>query len=313
MAPAPRPTLPHLVTNSLTLGTRGSDLALAQTRLVATRLRASHPGLHVEERIIRTTGDARLDISLSAPGSLDKGLFTKELEDALLRGEIDAAVHSLKDLPTEQPAGLALGAILERESPEDVLLSRQPGGLEDLPPGARVATSSLRRKCFLLWKRPDLEIVEIRGNVPTRIRKLAESESLDAIVLAGAGLRRLQAVDCPLALDDLSLTALDFMLPAPGQGAIALQCRAGEAASGPFQALHHAASAACVSAERAILAGLGGGCHLPLGALAQADASGALTLRAAWFGATTPRMTECRGPLAHWPELAARATAELRA
>jgi len=297
----------------LILGTRGSDLALAQTRLVATRLRATHPGLVVEERIIRTTGDARLDIRLSAPGSLDKGLFTRELEEALLRGEIDAAVHSLKDLPTEQPAGLAVGAILEREGPEDVLLTREAEGLDDLPAGAQVGTSSLRRKCFLLWKRPDLEVVEIRGNVPTRIRKLAESTTLDAIVLAGAGLRRLQAVDCPLAIDDLSLSPLDFMLPAPGQGAIALQCREGESSTGPLAALHHAATAACVDAERAILAGLGGGCHLPLGALAEVDDAAMMTLRAAWFGAATPRLAERRGPVADWQTLAAEITADLSA
>ncbi|HVE15565.1 MAG TPA: hydroxymethylbilane synthase, partial [Chthoniobacterales bacterium] len=172
------------------LGTRGSDLALAQTRLVAARLRTAHPGLTVEEKIIRTTGDARLDVSLSAPGTLDKGLFTKELEEALLREEIDAAVHSLKDLPVEEPPGLTLGSILEREDPEDVLISKLGGGIEALPHRAIVATSSLRRKCFLLWKQPELEIRDIRGNVPTRIHKLIDSAETSALVLAGAGLRR---------------------------------------------------------------------------------------------------------------------------
>ncbi|MDD5201365.1 MAG: hydroxymethylbilane synthase [Terrimicrobiaceae bacterium] len=294
----------------LILGTRGSDLALAQTRLVAARLLAADPGIEVEERIIRTTGDARLDVSLSSPGPLDKGLFTRELEDALLRGEIDAAVHSLKDLPADQPAGLVLGAILEREEPGDVLVSRILGGIDALPPRARVATSSLRRKCFLHWRRPDLDIVEIRGNVPTRIRKLVETPALTALVLADAGLRRLRAAGCPLALDGLFLTALDFMLPAPGQGAIALECRADDSgAAARLQAIHHTTTAACVAAERAILSGLGGGCHLPLGALARLETTGAFTLRAAWFGGDVPRMAGRNGAIADWPALA-RAVAE---
>lgn len=300
---------------SFILGTRGSDLALAQTRLVATRLRAAHPGLAVDEKIIRTTGDARLDISLSEPGALDKGLFTKELEDALLRGGIDAAVHSLKDLPVDEPAGLTLGAILEREDPADVLVSKFEGGIDALPHGAVVATSSLRRKCFLLWKRPDLEVHDIRGNVPTRIRKLIESGSLSALVLASAGLRRLQAAGVALSLDDLYVSPLDFMLPAPGQGAIAVECRADDASAlDALAALHHAGTAACVDAERAVLAGLGGGCHLPLGARAVVE-SEALFLRAVWFGRPDAglRTAEFRGPVAVWREAAAAVVAQLTA
>lgn len=297
----------------LVLGTRGSDLALAQTRHTAALLRNAHPGLPVEERIIRTTGDARLDVSLSAPGALDKGLFTRELEDALLRGTIDAAVHSLKDLPTENPAGLTLGGVLAREDPADVLVAKHPGGFPALPAGARVATSSLRRACFLRWQRPDLEVVEIRGNVPTRIRKLAESPDLAGIVLAAAGLRRLAAVDCPLALDGLHVAPLEFMLPAPGQGAIAVQTRAEDARiTDLLAAIHHPATAHAVAAERAILAHLGGGCHLPLGARAETGADGTLTIRAVWFGHGEPRVAEVTGPEDDWIQLAETISRDLR-
>jgi hydroxymethylbilane synthase len=295
------------------LGTRGSELALAQTRQVAALLRAAHPGLAVEERIIRTTGDARLDVSLSAPGPLDKGLFTKELEDALLRREIDAAVHSLKDLPTAQPPGLVIGAVLEREKPEDVLVSKSAGGLDALSHGAAVATSSLRRKCFLRWQRHDLELHDIRGNVPTRLRKLRESETLSALVLAGAGLRRLQAAGCELPLDGLSISPLDLMLPAPGQGAIAIECRSGDA--GLLTAIHHAETAVCVQTERAVLAGLEGGCSLPVGARATVH-GGMLALRAVWFANPThasepPRIVERAGRLSEWRDIAAEAVAAL--
>jgi hydroxymethylbilane synthase len=299
--------------NRLILGTRGSDLALAQTRLVAARLKAAHPTADFEEKIIRTTGDERLDVSLSAPGALDKGLFTKELEEALLRHEIDVAVHSLKDLPVEQPAGLAVGAIPTREDSSDVLVSLLPGGLDALPPGARVATSSLRRRSFLLARRPDLVAEEIRGNVPTRIRKLTESRSLSALVLAAAGLRRLQAAGVPLALDGLHVTPLDFMLPAPGQGAIAIECRANDAPTRALlSAIHDDAAAVCAQAERAVLAGLGGGCHMPLGARATITA-GILHLRAVWFP-TSPhasRSAESQASPAHWREAAQAVVAQL--
>ncbi len=296
------------------LGTRGSDLALAQTRFVAARLREAHPGLAVEERIIRTTGDVRLDVSLSNPGALDKGLFTKELEEALRRGEIDAAVHSLKDLPTEHSPGLTLGAILEREDPADVLVSRFSGGFDALPAGARVATGSLRRKCFLGSRRPDLQTMEIRGNVPTRLRRLGERDDLAAIVLAAAGLRRLEAAGCPLARDGFEITPLPFMLPAPGQGAIAIECRADDPAVGAtLTAVHHALTAAGVSAERRVLSGLGGGCHSPLGVRAIMRAEGAMTLTAAWFADDefTPRFAEAHGSADGWAPLADRVTQEL--
>ena len=253
--------------NSILLGTRGSDLALVQTRDVARRLREAHPGLQVDERIIKTTGDKRLDVSLSAPGSLDKGLFTKELEEALLSHEVHAAVHSLKDLPTEQPAGLVLGAVLQRANPGDCLASKHEGGWQGLPEGAVVATSSLRRKNQLLLLRPDIRVVEIRGNVPTRLRKVLENPETDALVLACAALERLGVGIVPAGL---ILSDIREMLPAPGQGAVAVECRADDAETlRLLSAIHHEETARCVAAERALLASLGGGCHLPLGTRAE--------------------------------------------
>lgn len=284
------------------LGTRGSDLALAQTRTVAKLLRAAHPDLQPEERIIRTTGDVRLDVPLSAPGTLDKGLFTRELEDALLRGEIDAAVHSLKDMPTVQPDGLVLSAFLPRECPDDLLLSKVTGGLDALPAGAWVATSSLRRKLFLQWQRPDLEVVEIRGNVPTRIRKLATSSDLSALVLADAGIRRLEAAGCELDLGQLHLSRLPFMLPAPGQGAITVECRIDDTGTREIlQPLNDEPTAICVGAERAVLSGLGGGCHLPLGTRATLSDQ-RIRLEAAWFRTpgSEPVIADVSTDIADW-------------
>ena len=248
------------------LGTRGSDLALVQTREVAARLRAAHPDLVTEERIIKTTGDQRLDVSLTSPGSLEKGLFTKELEEALLRGEVDVAVHSLKDLPTEQPAGLTVGAILERADMSDSLASKHPGGWRGLPQGATVATSSLRRKNQLLLLRPDLQVVEIRGNMATRLRKLLESDATDALILARAAIDRLGE---GLVSPSLHVSVIEEMLPAPGQGAIGVECREADAdTKSLLQAIHHVDTALCVNAERDLLRSLGGGCSLPLGARA---------------------------------------------
>lgn len=250
----------------LILGTRGSDLALAQTRIVAEKLRAAHSGIEVETRIIKTTGDRRLDVSLSAPGSLEKGLFTKELEEALLGREIDVAIHSLKDLPTEQPPGLELGAILERADPSDVLVTKQPGGLSSLAANACVATSSPRRKAQLLKLRPDFRVAEIRGNVPTRLRKLAEDPTLNGLLLAKAGLDRLGAGVVPAGLH---VTVIPEILPAPGQGAIAIECRAGDAEILQIlSAVNHEETARCVREERRLLQSLGGGCSLPFAALA---------------------------------------------
>lgn len=267
----------------LVFGTRGSELALAQTRAAAAALQSAHPRVEVAERIIRTTGDRRLDVVLSRPGALDKGLFTKELEAALASGEIDAAVHSLKDLPVEMPDGLAVAAVLPRESPADVLVSKTRGGLAGLPIGARVATGSLRRRCFLRWKRPDLEIVELRGNVPTRIAKLVDDPTLDAIVLAAAGLARLESAAAFRIPPGLFSRRAGFMLPAPGQGAVAVQIRSDDRTTrSRLRALHDPLTEICVSAERWVLSGLGGGCHTPLGVLASLR-DDRLALQAAWF------------------------------
>ena len=246
------------------LGTRGSDLALAQTAIVAEKLRAAYPKLVIERKVIKTTGDKRLDLSLS--GSIERGLFTKELEEALLAGVIHAAVHSLKDLPIERPDEVVFGAILERADPSDVLVSKHPGGLGGLPIEATVATSSPRRKVQILLLREDLRIVEIRGNVPTRLRKLAADHSLDGLVLAKAGLDRLGRRFVPAGLH---VSVVDHILPAPGQGAIAVECRKSDAASQELlRAIHDETTALCVSAERDFLRAQGGGCHVAIAARA---------------------------------------------
>ena len=262
------------------LGTRGSELALVQTRETASRLRKAHPGLEIEERIIKTTGDKRLDVSLSDPGSLEKGLFTKELEEALLRGEIHAAVHSLKDLPTELPPKLAVGAILEREDDSDCLASKHDGGWQGLPQGGIVATSSLRRKNQPLLLRPDLQTAEIRGNMGTRLRKLVESDILDGLILARAAINRLGQDLIP---EGIRVTVIEEMLPAPGQGAIGIECLEADAETlRILSAIHHEDTARCVNAERDFLKNLAGGCSLPLGARATIK-DGKVHLSAALF------------------------------
>ena len=204
-----------------------------------------------------------------------KGAFTETLERALLDGVIDAAVHSLKDLPVEPRAGLSIGAVLEREDPSDVLVTRDGVGLADLPPGAEVGTGSPRRRAHLRAARADLVAVELRGNVDTRLARVAEGRPA-AIVLAAAGLVRLGRL-----APSMRRLPLESWLPAPGQGAVAVQVRAGDVA---FSALDHPATRAAVEAERAALAGLGGGCLLPFGALAREE-GGALVLRAVLYSA----------------------------
>ncbi len=258
----------------IVLGTRGSDLAIAQTRIVEEKLRAAHPRLAIDRKVIKTTGDRRLDLSLS--GSLERGLFTKELEEALLAGTIHAAVHSLKDLPTDRPDDLAFGAILERADPSDVLVSKQPGGLAGLPIEASVATSSPRRKVQILLLREDLRIVEMRGNVPTRLRKLASTPSLDGILLAKAGLDRLGRRFIP---SGLHVAVVERILPAPGQGAIAVECRKADSVSIELlRAIHHEETSLCVTAERDFLRAQGGGCHVAIAAWAIIE-DGRLILR----------------------------------
>ncbi len=255
----------------LRIGTRASRLALWQAEHVAARLRAAHPGIAVERVEIVTAGDRVLDQALSRIG--DKGLFTHELEDALRAGRIDLAVHSLKDLPTTLPADLGLGAVVEREDPRDALVSRGGRRLDELPAGARIGTSSLRRRSQLLAQRPDLVVLDLRGNVPTRLDKLARGEA-DATVLARAGLLRL-GLDGRIA----EVLAPDVMLPAVGQGALGVEVRReDERVARLLASLDHAATRIATAAERALLARLEGGCQVPVGALGEI-AGGRLRLR----------------------------------
>lgn len=248
----------------LTIGSRGSKLALWQAEHVRAKLAALNPGLDVAITIIQTTGDRITDVPLARIG--DKGLFTKELDNALLEGHADLAVHSLKDVPTRMPEGLSLAAILEREDPRDALLVApdRPRSLDALPPGARVGTSSLRRRAQLLALRPDLIIDDLRGNLDTRMRRVQDAE-YDAIILAQAGLNRLG-----LASHAAQLLDPPAWLPAVGQGALAITARASDDRTiGLLTALEHAETRAAVTAERALLAELEGGCQIPIGALAR--------------------------------------------
>jgi hydroxymethylbilane synthase len=243
------------------IGSRGSELALWQTNFVKAELEKLFPEIELEVKIIQTTGDKLLDTALSKIG--DKGLFTKQIEQALLAKEIDLAVHSLKDLPTVQPEGSKLGAVSRREMANDVLISKKYATIDDLPQGAKVATGSLRRQSQLLNYRPDLQIFEIRGNVPTRLKKLEESD-LDAIVLAFAGIHRLN-LDAQIS----QIIPLEIMLPAPGQGAIAVEIREADAeAENLLRQFNDEETNLCVTVERAFLQALEGGCQVPVGAYA---------------------------------------------
>ncbi len=245
----------------LKLGTRGSALALVQASWVETRLRELNPGLEVERVVITTSGD-RFSQQGGQGGAFDKGLFVKEIEEALLDGRVDLGVHSSKDLPAELPEALHIGAFPERESPRDVLIARGGGGLSGLPQGARIGSASLRRQVQLRMLRPDLVPVELRGNVDTRLRKLAAGEC-DALVLAEAGLKRLgKSVDGEV---------IDIVA-APGQGALALECRKDDAATNALLApLDDRKTRVEVEAERAFLQAMGGSCRMPLGALGELD------------------------------------------
>ncbi len=247
---------------ALIFATRPSPLARAQTAHIIRLLQAAWPNLECEERIITTRGDRVVDVPLPEIGG--KGVFTSELEAALLSGHVDVAVHSLKDLPVEDSSGITIAAIPARDSAFDVLVSASGETLAALPEAARVGTSSPRRAAQLLACRPDLIILPLRGNVDTRIRKLMSRE-YDAIVLASAGLTRLG-----LQTHITETLPLDVMLPAPGQGALAIQCRVDDTETlHLLAAIHDPISFASVTAERAFLAGLGGGCSLPIGAFAQ--------------------------------------------
>jgi len=239
------------------IGTRGSKLALWQAEWVRSAIRQRFPGAAVELSVIKTQGDKILDVPLAKVGG--KGLFVKEIEDALLQGRADVAVHSMKDMPSEIPAGLVIGAVPERETPTDVLLSRNGLPLRELPAGSVIGTSSLRRAAQLRHLRPDLEVVPLRGNVETRIRKL-DTGPLAAVVLAAAGIKR-------LGLEHRVTEHLDDerMLPAVGQGALCIEVREQDPRVGPMvAALDHPATRTVVSGERAFLKRLQGGCQVPI-------------------------------------------------
>jgi hydroxymethylbilane synthase len=251
-------------TGPLRIGTRGSPMALRQAALVRDRLTAAHAEIAVEIVTIRTTGDRVQDRRLAEIGG--KGLFTKEIEEALFAGRIDLAVHSLKDLETWLPDGLEIACVLPRDDPRDAFLSRISPTLAALPPGAKVGTSSLRRQAQLLRRRPDLEVAPMRGNVDTRLRKLAAGE-VDATVLARCGLARLGEAE-----QATEVLPREVMLPAVGQGALAIECRTDESWLRPLLApLHDPHTAACIAAERAMLAALDGSCRTPIAGLAEID------------------------------------------
>ena len=238
----------------LIIGSRGSPLALAQVALIKSLL----PGVPVETVIIKTSGDKFLEVSLAAAGG--KGLFTKEIEDQLLAGTIHLAVHSLKDLPTDLPAGLTLAAVPAREDARDVFVSRRYDSVDELPLGARVATSSIRRKAQLLARRPDLQISEIRGNVATRLQKLTD---LDGTLLAAAGLKRLGLWQNVPGYR-WQLLDIETMIPAVGQGIIGCEIRQADTATRQIlDQLNDADTLACATAERAFLKTIGGGCQFP--------------------------------------------------
>jgi porphobilinogen deaminase len=331
------------------IATRGSALALAQANLVLDQCRAAFPGLKFEIKVIKTTGDKLQTVSLARPAeSLPKGLFTKELEVALLKHRADLAVHSLKDLPSELPAGLTLGAVSNRADVRDVLIYRdaehlraveanecvsewRPGhsqrrgfkpkiSLKQLPSGATLATSSTRRKAQLLEHRPDLVVVEIRGNVVTRLQKLADQSELDAVVLAAAGLQRLNfrfteegRLQGDAVPDGLLATVLEpeTMLPCVGQGALGIEVRAEDKRVAVIcERLNHFNTRQCVTAERAFLRAMGGGCQSPIAAYAEVVRD-QIHLRAASFREGTARRGEARRDLQEPVALGEQLAAEL--
>jgi hydroxymethylbilane synthase len=331
------------------VATRGSALALAQANLVLAQCRAAFPRLRFEMKIIKTTGDKLQTASLAkTDASLPKGLFTKELEVALVKGHADLAVHSLKDLPTDLPAGLKLGAAGKRADVRDVLIYRDaefiktraaevksaewtPGqdalrgfkphlDLKDFPNGAAIATGSTRRKAQLLAQRPDLKIVEIRGNIVTRLQKIADRAELDATVLALAGLARLDFHVTPegklegdAVPDGLLATVLDTetMLPCVGQGAIGIEIRADDERIATIcERLNHFNTFQCVTAERAFLQAMGGGCQSPVAACAEVVGD-KLRMRAMSFRKGPARRAEGKRPIKEAVGLGEQLAAEL--
>lgn len=332
------------------IASRGSALALAQAHATLAQCRAAFPKLRFELKIIKTSGDKLQTASLAQPGkSLPKGLFTKELEVALLKHRADLAVHSLKDLPTELPSGLKLGAVAKRADVRDVLIYRDadylkqalaaqnpeewsPGhsrrrgfkplaALKDFSRGATVATSSPRRKAQLLLQRPDFNVVEIRGNVPTRLQKLADQPELDAVVLAAAGLERLDfhisargSLTGDAVPDGLLATRLEpeIMLPAPGQGAIGIEIREQDERLEVICArLNHFNTLQCVTAERSFLQAMGGGCQSPVAAYGEVTGK-TLRLRVVSFQDGPARRGEAKRPVGEAVQLGQELAAKLK-
>jgi porphobilinogen deaminase len=334
---------------SIIIATRGSALALAQANLVFDQCRAAFPKLKFEMKILKTTGDRLQRASMANPSaSLPKGLFTKELEVALLKGQADLAVHSLKDLPTDLPAGLKLGAVGKRADVRDVLIYRDAAYLESpearsgaewspghsqrrgfdpgltvgkLPQGATVATSSTRRKAQLLAQRADLNVVEIRGNVVTRLQKLADRPELDALVMAAAGMERLRfgiGADGRFRGDAVpegllaTMLGIEEMLPCVGQGAIGLEIReADERLAVICERLNDFNTHQCVLAERALLSAMGGGCHSPVGAYAEVVGE-QIRLRAVSFQGEQVRRGERKGSVKEPVTLGEQLAAEMK-
>lgn len=253
------------------IGSRGSALALWQAEWVTSELQKKYPGMTVSLTKIKTTGDKILDVPLAMVGG--KGLFVKEIEEAMLRNEIDIAVHSMKDVPTLFPDGLHLGAITKREDPRDALLSRNNVKFKDLPKGANIGTSSLRRQAQLMNIRPDFVIHQLRGNVDTRLRKLKEGQ-YDAIILAAAGVKRLGLTEHVSEYIDIGIS-----LPAIGQGALGIECRVDDRELNDLIAFfNHQDSRVCVTGERALLRRLEGGCQVPIACYGQVIDGGMLSL-----------------------------------
>ena len=293
----------------ITLGTRGSELARAQTLLVEKAIGSVHPNVTVETKIIVTRGDNPKDLDLHAGR---KGLFTAEIERALLAGEVDVAVHSAKDLPSESGPGAQITAVLPRAPVNDVLISKHSSGLASLPYGATVATGSVRRQRQLQWRRPDLNVVNLRGNVPTRLRKLGENE-WDGIVLAFAGLERLgfsvTRTQSSFSGRQFFLETLpcEIFLPAGGQGIIALQIRADDQSTKAFlESVNDRETLLCLQAERQFLSRLHGDCNFPVGVHATIS-DGKMKLRAQVFEgeSSTPREAEVSGACNEGDNLAA--------
>jgi hydroxymethylbilane synthase len=283
---------------NIVLGTRASELARAQTLLVENAIRQAHPSMAIETKVVATHGDKARSID---PRAGRKGLFTAEIERALLAGDVDIAVHSAKDLPSETNPGLEIAAVLSRAAMDDVVVSKHPGDLASLPRGATVATGSVRRQHQLLWKRADLHVIDLRGNVPTRLRKLAENE-WDAIVLARAGLERLgMSLNDEISFEGrrffLGILSHEIFLPAGGQGIIVVQVRTDDQATmAVVDVINHRETLLCLQAERQFLRGLQADCNCPVGVFANIE-NGKMKMRAQVFlqGALAPRQGRIEG------------------